>query len=316
MHLTSTHAISWLAPLALVGLLACALGTGLPAVGAPGQAPNSAEGSLRIPSTTPVDATPVDLGSIELTGGSTSKEVDTNAITPGPGPEMVGRITNKLGREMHDLTVSVKRTNPNATPPASDGNTTVSCGQGQSEGGNTSTDDGYTATIQFGGAGCPPPAHTDTVDVSVDVVNAGNGQTVKVFFTPSYKDKPKNSQAHADVLQSLSLSEAAPGGTHSLASPFHDRGHLGITNTGSKPIVDLSGTCTLPAGISLSSIHLEDPSMAFASPAGANVQITGNSFTVSGFAALPAGATYDLIAVFSAAPAKGYRIRVEATFDE
>jgi hypothetical protein len=259
----------------------------------------------------------VQLGNFNFTGGTVTKTVDTNAITPGEGDEMVGSITNSTGSPIDDVTVSVSRDGATHSAPTSDGETTVTDlqGSGSSSQNNSATSEGFTANIQLGqqgGASVIP--NQGTSSLGIDVSSAGSGAMLKVSATPSVRNKPTGTQHHADLLLRFKASESAPGALHALTHPFHDRAAMLIKNDGTNDIVSLSGTCQLPSGISLSSVHLQNPSSSFSQVPGTSVQITGNSFAITGFTSLQSAMTYEIVTVFSAAPQSLYKISIEAEY--
>lgn len=263
----------------------------------------------------------VILGNIEMDGGTESKDVDTSAIPPGS--KMVGQITNKTGRPVDDVTMSVKRVGGSSTPPTSDGNSEVSEpgeGGGTSEAPNTDNSEGYSGNATFGGdsGGAPQMGTNVTYDFEIPVGTPGNGQIVKVYFTPSAKDESDVGDAHADLMRGFELTSGEVGATHRIVAPHHDRVSMYVSNAedaGSpEKITSLSGTCTLPPGVTLSSVAFLNPSSGFSAVYGASIQIDGNSFQITGFSPMEAGRTYEIITKFSGVPVAGCLVNVTAEF--
>ena len=64
--------------------------------------------------------------------------------------------------------------------------------------------------------------------------------------------------------------------------------------------------------MTLSSVHLQDPSAGFAPVPGTSTSIDGGRFTVTGFAGLEPGKTYELVLVLSEVPPDGYDVDLRA----
>lgn len=281
-------------------------------------------------STTPTSS--VSLGTKKLKGGLNEIKVDASAI-PSGGGTMVGVIINDTGLPMTDVTVSVvgEKTAPNKTPPTtaptSTGGSTVTVPGSdppKTSSGNhgpRSSSDGYTTDVDFtnsGGAGSL--AAGKKLEIIVHIGNPGTAGVVKVWMTPSTENKPEGSSMEADVMRMMELTVSAPGVIAAMTDPGHDRSSTYVQNgedtgKGGAEISAFTGSCTsLPAGVTLSSVHLQDPSASFAQPSGTVVTIDGSSFLISGFTALGPGETYEIVVVLSGAPDAAYKLMVDATF--
>jgi len=261
-------------------------------------------------------------------GGTETQKVDSNSI-PSGGTTLVGKIVNDLGRDMEDLTITVTGDKaatgpPVKTPPSSSGGSTVSrpSGNGSVTGSNSTTasNDGFSTTVDFGQAGngnVGPVGNGDTINVSIDIAGAGTASDINVKYTPSVGDKPKNSSLHADALQVAELTTGRPGVVLGLDAPGNDRASVYVTNEekpGNASLVEISGDCGLPGGISLTNVYLQNPSINFNEPTGTSITITGNKFSITGFTPLPSSETYEVVCVFSGVPGDGYKVTIDGTF--
>jgi hypothetical protein len=266
------------------------------------------------------------LATKKLAGGLATQKVDSSAI-PSGGTKMVGKIVNDSKRPITDLTISVTGDKTDAgtgkQAPTSSGGSKVTGPNGSSESnhGSRPGGDGYTTTVDFtnsGGAGALPPG--GTMEVEVDIGNPGTAGLINVHYTPSVSDKPKDSSAAADMLRTAELSVPSPGQILAMIDAGHSRSSAYFTNdekpgNGAASITALVGSVTsLPAGITLTSVHLQDPSANFAMPNGTTILLDGANFSITGFTALGPGETYELIVVLSARPSAPYKVMVDATF--
>lgn len=271
----------------------------------------------------------IPLGTQELKGGGTSQKIDAGAIPQG-GTTLYGKICNKTGRAVSDVTISVvgdKTTPASGTtaekkPPTSSGTTEVTRpGPSGASDAATNTprvsEDGFQATVTF--SNCGKLDTDDCLGFEVSIESAGTASLLTIYYTPSTTDQV--SSCEADILQTLSLDRRQPGGLVALEDPGHDRSSVYLRNAeeprlGGKAVVALEGACRLPEGVALQAVHLQDPSSGFATPSGTNIVVTGDTFLVSGFKPLGPGETYEVVVVLSSRPASGYKVLIDSTFSE
>ena len=247
----------------------------------------------------------VELGEYPLAGGAISKPVDTAAIRPGEGKELVGRITNRTGAPIDSVTISVRRQGT-ATPPTSNGTTTVRREPDLDRSvANVRTDEGFTSYVPLGEI----LPYSRSVKLGIDVTNVGDGTTVTVDVAPSVADKPNGSRRGADRLASVELSEDALRAESIAGLPSHDRVALFVTNRGEEDIESFSGACTLPADVDVIAVHVQDPSKAYRSVP-ARVSIENDAFEITGLAPLGPETTYEVVIVLSAVPPSEYKVEL------
>jgi hypothetical protein len=235
-----------------------------------------------------------------------------------PGSKIVGRVVNKTGRPLNDLTVAVVRTGT-GEPPTHGGSTVVGQGAGGSNSAAAKTDDpeGFQGTAGFGGASQAPVMGVDmSYEIEIPVANAGTSSMLEVRLTPSVK--PTGSELHADLLTSFHLASDRIAATHRMLASAHPRTSAHITNenprtSASEHIVALSGSVLLAGGAALTGVQLLDPSQGGPVP-NAAVALQGGSFSITGFHPLEPGRTLELVLHSSAVPGPDLRVALEALF--
>ena len=257
----------------------------------------------------------------ECNGGTETQKLDSNSIPQG-GTTLEGKIVNKLGRPINDMTVTVTGDKaatgpPVKTPPTAGGDTKASKPNSNSEdqAANSATDDGFTATVKFSNSG--DLAHGNSINVEIPIADPGTASDITIKYAPSVNDNSSSTGAHADALEATELTAGKPGVVLGLDDGGHDRVSAFITNgeksTGAD-LIAISGSCSLPTGVSVSSVYLLDPSLNFAEPTGTQISVSGNTFSVTGFSPLNPSETYELIVRFSAQPSAPIKVTLDGTF--
>ncbi len=277
----------------------------------------------------------VSTGLVKLDGGTECVTFSQGAIPENDGTDIVGTVFNQTGEPIDDLTIKVIRKGTMGTgPTAGQGTDDVTLTQLNtyqsanatnvtSGSGNSTTQLGFRATLTFGSSGgIQPIPPNNTVDVAIDLHTLGTASKVEVCFTPSFKDKPKGSAQHADLMEAFAFKGDLGASTHSMLSMGHDRIVARIQNgDGTRPLTAISGTIGFSeAGNTVSQVFLQDPASGFTAPANVQYEITGaKTFTVTNFTPLIPGGAYELIVVFATVPdtASGpLDLSLSATFDD
>ncbi len=266
----------------------------------------------------------VSMGTIGLGGGTEEMTVGTAAITHANG-KLLGRIVNKAGLMIHGLTVEVRKVErdppgeaPTQAPAGGDVKvkrlgdkawSTVELGTPNDSGTGT------TAKVRFA-TRVGAAADGDTLDLGLDI-SSTDGDEVTLHFTPFTKEVLPTAAAHADLLPEYGLSASELSKTNSVGLPYHDRVAMRVTNVDSdgKALKGLTGGVNFGAGSSsvLQSAHLAcSDSMNI--PVGTEVMVEGGTFSITGFKQLTPGSSYDLVLVFSEAPAASYDVKVVGQF--
>lgn len=268
-------------------------------------------------------ANPVTLGTVEMTGGTVSKEIDASALGSGEAADIVGTLKNAdKGTTAHDdITIKVK-------------------GKGSSSGGGAGvagpTSPGVTSTTltkggesdEVAGNGGSQTQHdslpggplgvNDTMGVWIDLSTVGTYETIVVSFTPSDKDKPTGTGSESNRLDEFALAASRDSVRQGTAICVFDRLAFDVVNDDDhRALVEITGSVTFPVGsdLALTSVYLQDPANAW-SAVPANVNVAGNTFSLWGFAPLGLDRHYEIVTVFSAsADGDGVAIQLDATFD-
>ncbi len=240
------------------------------------------------------------------TSSTVSFEIDPNAIdvqTSPDTPEVLFTIKNDTGRPIDDITVTVIAKGSNGTLPVV-GKIKVKEGgkkvENESEG--TTDNRGETATLDFGGAGPPSLPRGNTYKGgSIEINSVGSSSSLIFKYTASSKDKPKGTGFHGDRMADFDFNTSQTSHRNVVDDASHDRIAAAVKNTDvTRNLIQLTGTVSLPAGVTLSDVILEDPVTGFDPVPGVTSSVSGSSFTLGGFS-LTAGNGYDLVLVFSAA---------------
>lgn len=266
-----------------------------------------------------LSASSASLGTIELKGGTVKKTVSTAAITPGQGKELVGKLVNKTGMDMHDVTVELRKVGETNDAPTGGDTDVKRPGPGSSTSSGAGTENssqtGTTTNVSFAG-GVGKAKADDTLEVEIDV-DSTDGDDITVHFTPSTKGLQPDANAHADIISRYSLSTSESAQTNGITIPFHDRAAMRITNKAraEESIASISGSVTFGTGdpTSLLSAHLSYPS-GMITPTGTQVTLSGNSFEISDFPPLGPSSSYDLVLVFSGTPGDAYKVWLSSDF--
>ncbi|MFG0317109.1 MAG: hypothetical protein ACF8XB_07550 [Planctomycetota bacterium JB042] len=256
--------------------------------------------------------TTIPLGTIDLTGGPTTKTLDTAALAGG-NVIITATLNNKLEpvQQITDCTVSIKRKGTSATPP----------NFGSVDVGNQSANGSATpAGAQSGGEGSAATVTGLTIDglqtaqCTINGVNPGNGSEVTVNITPPVNDKPKNSSYESAVMAQFDFTVVRDLKRQGLSDMYHDRLCAGILNSDSVyDIVAINGTMTLPSG-SVANVYLQDPANGFNAVPGASISTSSSGFSISNINLGP-GDAYEVVVVLSTTySGQGLRMELEAVY--
>lgn len=249
----------------------------------------------------------IPLGTIELTGGTVTRTLDTSALAEGD-VNLTATFKNALepAQRITGCTVTLKRKAAPATPPDF---ATVDVGNREAPGSTTP------AGAEGGGEGSWGRVTGLTIDglrtaqCTITGVNPGNGSEVTVSFTPSVDDKPRESAAEGAVMAQFEFTAVRDLQRQGLTELYHDRLCAGVLNgDGSDDIVAILGEMTLPSG-SVADVYLQDPANGFAPVRGARISTSGTRFTISNLHLGP-GDAYEVVVVLTAAHA-GQALRME-----
>ncbi len=276
----------------------------------------------------------VSTGTVKLDGGTECVSFPTVALDEGgDGPEIIGTLKNEFARNIDDLKIVVRRKGTSGTGPSSsspgNNDATITDSSGSQNEGSTDiqapdgTHIGFSSsfTLENNAGHLSPITPNNTVDFGVQITSRGNAVDMEICFVPSFGKKPKGSNAHADVMEAFAFKGDARSAMHSMLAMGNDRIVVEIKNSDTtRAITKLEGSVGFPAiGNSISQVYLQDPAEEYDPPAGVQYLITnGTSFTVSDFASLPPGQSYELIIVFAAVPdtdttLKSLDLRLDAT---
>ncbi len=255
----------------------------------------------------------IPLGTVDLTGGTNSKTVDTAALPAGS--TITATVKNSLvpSQAITDVLVSVRRKGGTGTPPpaAPDiGNGGVTIGD-QTEGGSaTSEGDGEQAHVESLNI-----TTGNTASASIDIASAGGTSELTVNFTPSVADKPKNSSLEASVMGEFVFTDSEDGARHSIKELFHDRFVAGVTNgQPTSVITKLTGTL-FAQGQTVAGVYLQDPSSGFSSVSGATITWQHSTFEIADIELEPSH-VYEVVVVgTSGFSGKNVKLQLDATFN-
>ena len=261
----------------------------------------------------------IAMGVQELTNKTTVSTWDKGAISVGQNPEMKGKVRNKTGAPIDDITIKIENHGAGAGSPPTAVCATVKGGGNSSASGYFS---GGMATINFGDGtgGSPGPlADGNSFELELELSDQGTEPPTdfKVKITASVKDKPKGSGVHADFYGWFNLDTGTPGLTKELLVHGHDRIAVRIKNVDETyAIQEITGTMTLPGGLIIAAVHLQDPDNDFNAVPGASISVTQSSFQITGIA-LAAADNYELVVVLSGSPgAETSRLEINVEHQE
>lgn len=253
------------------------------------------------------------LGKIDMKGAY--KTTITMPAAPAPGgnppattPQMTvnvqAKLSNESGSGFNDMTLTVRRKkaddgSPIGDPPTGGSGTLKRPGEGAEESLNSqTTTEGTTAHTTFTNI---KEWKSDEILYFETEITAKAGQEVTLELLPSSVGKAPAVSAHVDMLEEITFMNKSKSASRELFGGVNDRMGIPIRNDDptSKSITRLDGTIDFGSETenALIGVYLTAPGST-TNVNGTSSQITGgNSFTLTGFDALKAKASYELILV-------------------
>lgn len=233
------------------------------------------------------DTTAVSVGEVVLTGTSKSETFDSAAFAGGLGngttTAIFGTFKNAhpRGVTMTDLTVTVKKKGTIGSNVQAD-ELVVNAGAPQP---TSNVDGGESATVNglnIGGNG--------TGNFKITGINAAGTSELTITLTPSYNIPFGETAREANAIRLFAFEQSTDLMRHGLEETWHDVIFTYITNEdGRFDLTELNGNVQLPygSGVSLVSVHVQDPSNGYSDVAGVTALVSGNSFSVTNLALEP-----------------------------
>jgi hypothetical protein len=242
----------------------------------------------------------IPLGTKNLDGGSDKVDTLTPGGVTGSGPDASGTICNKLpgGVPMTDVTIDLT----NATA----GGVTVNGTTSGAASGGSSFNVKFDSSVNF----------DECVTLEIDDISPNeSGKLIDIYATPSKEESINGSIVEVNVFPLFELEESRDLQRTTIAFMDHGAGvaHL-RNNDAARGLTEINGEVSFPGGgaRTLSDVELQDAS---GSTIASTVSILGNTFTISGFSTVPAGAVRKVVVLFDNSTGRpATRLELEGVF--
>ena len=241
----------------------------------------------------------IPLGTTDLDGGSDKIDELTPGGVTGSGTDASGEICNELpgGAPMTDVTIDLT----NATAATVTVNGTAS---------TTTESDSFNVKFPsaVGGNVC---VDVDITDISPD----GSGENIEIYATPSRSEQINGGSVEVNVFPQFEIEESRDLQRTSIAFMDHGGGVAYVRNGDStRGMTQLNGTVSFPNGGARTLLDVELQSTS-GTPISSTVSISGNTFTISGFPTVSAGATAQIVLLWDNSLGRpASRLQIEGVF--
>lgn len=254
-------------------------------------------------------STVIPLGLAVLNGGATAfNSLDPEALDPG-GSEVRGDVQNgdHKDRDYTDLTITIEN---------------GSASNGQIKNGDQSQAS-FTAMVKEGGAKfraqfpSEPMEKGESYEIKLEGLSGdGLGAHIVVLATPSMPALINSVEFEANPFPGFDLTRAHDRERNAIIAMDHAVGVAVLENCdASQRITAIDGVISFVGAPSRSVVDVELQTQA-GTPVSSTVSIVGNSFTISGFTAIPSGQSRLIVVQLNNDTGEpGVRLQLTGTFE-
>ncbi len=268
--------------------------------------------------------TSIALGTFDVKSGTPSATAEKDALdvdnTTDDTPEAKGSVKNSTDQPLDDIIIIIKNAEEGAGLPPEGAKAKIKNGGETTSGAFVSVPGGkWKVKLNMGGSGEAKPiaaGATGKLEIELNDTGSSPPDDFKVTVTGSYKNKPKGtgSSVHADVMGKYELDSVKVSRKIVLSEAWNDRIAGMVKNSdSSSSMTSMDLELSLPSGVTISSVTLQDPDDSYNTVSGSSATIDGSVVSVTGFT-MTVGDQYELVVVFSEVPGGSIWMEVEGTY--